>query len=250
MFQIDINSDVGEGVGNEAVLMPYLSSCNIACGGHAGDLETIDKVIALAMKHHVKIGAHPSYPDRANFGRKVLPMDASELKKSLKEQILRVSAFLPTGQAGAKEQQTSLHHVKPHGALYNKAAVDAVTANIIIETIEEIDDRLCLFVPYNSVIADLAKGRLRTMVEGFADRNYNEDYSLVSRSKKDALLTEPEKVWEHILPMITEHTLRTITGKEVSFQIETLCVHGDTTSAIEIVKYVHSQCVRHQISMV
>ncbi|MFT5752443.1 MAG: UPF0271 protein [Flavobacteriales bacterium] len=243
MFQIDINSDVGEGVGIEALLMPYLSSCNIACGGHAGDLETIEKVIALAMKHHVKIGAHPSYPDRANFGRKVLTIDASDLKLSLKEQILRVSAF-------AKAQQTSLHHVKPHGALYNKAAADAVTAKAIIETIEEIDDRLCLFVPYNSVIADLAKGRLRTMVEGFADRNYNEDYSLVSRSEKDALLTDPEKVWKHILPMITEHKLRTITGKEVSFQIDTLCVHGDTISAIEIVQHVHSQCVRHEISMV
>jgi UPF0271 protein len=250
MVQIDINSDVGEGVGNEALLMPYLSSCNIACGGHAGDPETIEKVITLAMKYEVKIGAHPSYPDRANFGRKVLQMDLTALKKSLKEQILQVSAFLPICSVGQKAQQTSLHHIKPHGALYNKAAVDEVTARLIIETIEEIDDRLCLYVPYHSVIAELAKGRLQTKVEGFADRNYNDDYSLVSRSEKEALLTDPEKVWKHIVPMITEHRLRTITGKEVSFEIDTLCVHGDTTSAIEIVKYVHAKCMQHEISIV
>ena len=243
MIQIDINSDVGEGVGNEALLMRYLSSCNIACGGHAGDSETIEKVIGLAVKYHVKIGAHPSYPDRANFGRKVLEIDASELKRSLKDQILRVSAF-------AKLQQTNLHHIKPHGALYNKAAADAITAKLIIETIEEIDDSLSLYVPYNSVISALAKGRLQTVVEGFADRNYNDDYSLVSRSKKEALLTDPEAIWNHILPMITQGKLRTITGKELPFEVDTLCVHGDTAKAIEIVKHIYHECKRTEISIV
>lgn len=243
MYQIDLNSDVGEGVGNEDIIMPYLSSCNIACGAHAGGTEIIQKVIQLAVRHHVKIGAHPSYPDRANFGRRVVPMDPIALKNSIRDQILVVSAF-------AKAQQTKLHHIKPHGALYNKAAADEKLAKLIIETVEEIDDTLCLFVPFNSVIASLAKDRLQIMVEGFADRNYNDDYSLVSRSDPKALLTNPEAVWQHIFPMITEDALTTVTGKIASFKIDTLCVHGDTESAIEIVKQLHLQCATHQISIV
>lgn len=250
MFKIDINSDVGEGVGNEASLMPYLSSCNIACGAHAGDTETIKKVVDLAIEYEVKIGAHPSYPDRANFGRTEMRMEAADLKKSIKDQILQVSALMPIRQEGIKAQLTKLHHIKPHGALYNKAAKDEAIANLIIETIEEFDDQLCLLVPYNSVIADLAKGRLAIMVEGFADRNYNEDYSLVSRSQIDAVLTDPLAVWKHIVPMITENKLSTIKGVIKPFYIDTLCVHGDTTAALEIIKHIHLQCEQHQISIV
>tara|TARA_R110001632_G_scaffold28463_1_gene75869 strand:- start:799 stop:1551 length:753 start_codon:yes stop_codon:yes gene_type:complete len=250
MLKIDINSDVGEGIGNEASLMPYLSSCNIACGAHAGDVETIKKVVDLAIKYKVKIGAHPSYPDRANFGRREMKMTAANLKKSIRSQIKLVSDCLLTGQAGLKGQQSALHHIKPHGALYNKAAKDEAIANIIIETIEEFDDQLCLFVPYNSVIADLAKDRLATMVEGFADRNYNEDYSLVSRSQIDAVLTDPDAVWKHIFSMITKNKLHTIKGVIKPFQIDTLCVHGDTTTAIEIIKHLHQRCEQNQISIV
>lgn len=243
MFQIDINSDVGEGIGNEAFLMPYLSSCNIACGAHAGDPETIEKVIRLAIEHRVKIGAHPSYPDRVNFGREVLPMDFEDLKRSLKEQIWVVSAF-------AKAQNTTLHHIKPHGALYNKAASDKVIANLIIEIIEEIDENLCLYVPYQSMIASLAEGRVQTMIEGFADRNYNEDYSLVNRSEPYALLTDPEAVWNHVHPMIVENNMIAVTGKRLPFQMDTLCVHGDTSSALAIVEQLRLQCAKHQISIV
>ena len=250
MFQIDINSDVGEGIGNEAILMPFLSACNIACGAHAGDIETIKMVVDLAIKYKVKIGAHPSYPDRANFGRKEMKMTAANLKKSIKDQIKLVSDSLAAGQAGVKGQHTSLHHIKPHGALYNKAAKDETIANLIIDTIEEFDDQLCLFVPYNSVIAELAKGRLPLMVEGFADRNYNEDYSLVARSQIDALITHPDAVWKHIFSMITENKLHTLNGVIKPFQIDTLCVHGDTISAIEIIKHLHLKCQQHQISIV
>tara|TARA_R110002051_G_scaffold8316_1_gene35024 strand:+ start:13541 stop:14290 length:750 start_codon:yes stop_codon:yes gene_type:complete len=249
MFQIDLNSDVGEGIGNEAVLMPYLSSCNIACGAHAGDAKTIKKVIDLAIQHGVKIGAHPSYPDRANFGRKEMKMTAANLKKSIRDQITLVANSIPSGQTGMKGQ-AALHHIKPHGALYNKAAKDEVIATIIIETIEEFNDQLCLFVPYNSVIADLAKGRLPIMVEGFADRNYNEDYSLVARSQIDAVLKDPEAVWKHIFSMITENKLHTIKGVIKPFHIDTLCVHGDTATAIGIIKHLHLKCKQHQISIV
>jgi len=181
MTRIDINSDVGEGIDNEAQLLPFLSSCNIACGAHAGDVETMQRVVRIAQDHKVKIGAHPGYEDKANFGRVPLDISREQLKESIRAQILRLKEITDA-------QGTKLHHIKPHGALYNKAAIDQQTATIIIETIADIDATLVLYTPYNSVILELAQGVLPVKVEGFADRNYNSDYTLVSRSRNDALI--------------------------------------------------------------
>ncbi|RMB56988.1 5-oxoprolinase subunit PxpA [Dokdonia sinensis] len=241
MKAIDINSDVGEGIGNEAQLMPYLTSCNIACGGHAGDEKTIETVICLAMKHSVKIGAHPSYPDRANFGRKEIDISDLALKASIKEQVERVAAF-------AKAYKSPLHHIKPHGALYNKAARDEKTARLIVETVLEIDENLVLYVPYKSVIATVAQGKLKTLTEGFADRAYNKDYSLASRTTEGAVLDDVADVIKHCFQMIS-NKLVTIEGHILPFYLDTLCVHGDNPQALYILEKLTTALKRSNIKI-
>ena len=242
MYSIDLNSDVGEGVGNEAQLLPYVSSCNIACGGHAGDDATIQHTIQLAIKHHVKIGAHPGYPDKENFGRKPLEISDNVLKKSLTKQIQKVKDF-------AERQHQKLHHVKVHGALYNVAAVSQNIAKLVIEVVQKIDDTLVLYVPYQSVIQKEAEGILQTKVEGFADRAYNNDYTLVNRSLPNAMIHDATKVLQHVIPMIKNKQLQTIEGDILPFSIETLCVHGDTPEALEILDQIHKGLYDDQIKV-
>ena len=240
MYSIDINSDVGEGIGNEAQLLPLLSSCNIACGGHAGDDKTIQRTIQLAIENNVKIGAHPGYPDKENFGRTILDITPTALRETLTEQIQTVKNL-------AERQHKKLHHVKAHGALYNLAAVHSKTARLIIEVVKEIDDQLILYVPYQSVIQEEAKGQLQTIVEGFADRNYNSDYTLVNRTVPNAVIHDSSAVLEHIIPMIKQQQLTTIDTRVLPFQIGTLCVHGDTPTAFNILKEIHLGLKKHQI---
>lgn len=242
MLSINLNSDVGEGVKNERHLMPYLSSCNIACGGHAGDAQSMREMLAFAKANNVKIGAHPSYPDRAHFGREAMVISATELKESIISQIKNLQKL-------ASENGQSLHHIKPHGALYNKAAVDEKTAAIIIEAIIEVDAHLKLYAPYNSTILALAKGKIETLVEGFADRNYNEDYTLVSRKNPKALLKTATKVCNHIIPMIKSQELITISGIRLPFKIDTLCVHSDTENAVLLLKAISSSLNKEQIEI-
>ena len=229
---IDINADVGEGLGNEASLMPYLDSCNIACGGHAGDKDTIRKVVDLANNNGVKVGAHPSFPDKQNFGR--LPMDitAADLYHCIKEQIRMFMGVL-------RETRTRINHVKPHGALYNMAAKDEKTARVVIEVIKSISNPIELYVPYNSVIAKLAvEEKVDIKFEAFADRNYNDDLSLVSRSKENAVIYDKELVLEHVLRMIHQGNVKTIGGKLKKIKAETICVHGDNPKALELLKFL------------
>ncbi|MEP0262297.1 5-oxoprolinase subunit PxpA [Dokdonia sp.] len=242
MYSIDLNSDVGEGIGNEASLLPLLSSCNIACGGHAGNDTIIQDTITLAIQNNVKIGAHPGYPDRENFGRKILDISKKELALSIKEQIIKVKNF-------AERQNQKLHHVKVHGALYNLASVDVDIARLIIQVVEEINKDIVLYVPYHSVIQEEAKERLHLCIEGFADRNYNNDYTLVNRTLKGAVIHDVTKVLTHVIPMIKEQLLTTIDNKMLPFGIDTLCVHGDTTTALQILRELHIGLKRHQIEI-
>ena len=230
---IDINADVGEGLHNEAQLMPYLNSCNIACGGHAGDAETMKTVIRLAEEYQVKIGAHPSFPDRENFGRNILNISSEALKKSLMAQ-------LESFQEVISSERATLHHVKPHGALYNLAAKDAATAEVILEAMKSLHIEAKLYAPYGSMLAKLAyrKG-IPVVYEAFADRNYQEDLSLVPRSRPHALITEPKAVFEQVQRMVLEGKVHTETGKEVPIKAATFCVHGDQENALEILKYLN-----------
>lgn len=227
---IDINADVGEGLNNEAQLMPFLSSCNIACGGHAGDDKTMLEVVKLAKAHKVKIGAHPSFPDQENFGRQIIKISCADLYTSLKQQVRSLMQVL-------RKEYIMLHHVKPHGALYNLAAVDEKTAKVIIEVVKSIALPIYLYVPYGSVIADLAqKENVKITYEAFADRNYNTDLTLVSRSQTNAVITNPDEVFEHVKRMIFQQKVKTISGVEVGIKAETFCVHGDNPEAIKLVQ--------------
>lgn len=240
---IDINADVGEGIGNEAKLMPYLSSCNIACGGHAGEAETMTEVVKLAKKNNVKIGAHPSFPDKANFGRVNMKISAADLYSSLKQQIRGLQSVLHCENA-------QLHHIKPHGALYNLAAKDEKIALVIIEVVKSIAMPVKLYAPFKSVIAELASNEnIQVTFEAFADRNYNEDLSLVSRKNDIALLIEKDKVLQHVLLMVKHQKVKAISRVEVAIKASTFCVHGDTKNAIEILKYLNRELPKHQVEI-
>lgn len=240
---IDINCDVGEGIGNEEDLFPIISSCNIACGGHAGDVGTMASIVQLAKEHRVKIGAHPSYPDRENFGRVSIPMATMELQKSIGHQMDTFMEVLRTCHG-------NLHHIKPHGALYNDVAKDEVLAQCLLNAIQPYKDASFLYVPYNSVIAKLAGEQgFKIKWEAFGDRNYNEDLSLVSRMYPNAMIEEPEAVMNHISFMVRESHVMTVTNEKVKILADTFCIHGDTASALEILMYLSERLPLQNIAI-
>lgn len=240
-YRIDINADVGEGIGNEAELMPLLSSCNIACGGHAGDYNTMTEVVRLAKQHEVKIGVHPSFPDRDNFGRVVLELSEKVLFDSLKAQISNLLNVL-------NEQDASLHHIKPHGALYNLATKDEVTARVIVEVVNSLGMQVKLYAPYKSVMASLAEqNAIEVVYEAFADRNYNTDLSLVSRNYDNAILHNEADVLAHVLRMVKDQNVLSIQGEILPIKAATFCVHGDTLNALEILKYLRLELPKQDV---
>ncbi|MRH99627.1 5-oxoprolinase subunit PxpA [Kriegella sp. EG-1] len=238
---IDINSDVGEGFNNEEALMPLLSSCNIACGAHAGDNQTITRVAKLAKINNVKVGAHPSYPDRINFGRKSLNLTSNELISSVKEQMETFSSLI-------KEQNIKLHHIKPHGALYNDMLNNVGLTTIFLKAIESYKENVYLFAPYGSVFANVAhKNKFSVILEAFADRNYNDDLSLVSRKDAKALINKPSLVLKHIISIVKEKRIETYKGVKVPIEAKTFCIHSDTPNALEILVYLTDQLPNNNI---
>lgn len=242
MRTIDINCDMGEGGVFDAQIMPLISSCNIACGGHAGNLSTIIKTIELAQKYNVRIGAHPSYPDAKNFGRKAFNISNTQLKKTIKEQIERVNQEI-------KRRGIQLHHIKPHGALYNELKTSTEQSEIIIESIEEINPNLVLFVPPKSAILNMAKNRLKVQIEGFADRRYNSDLSLTSRSAPNAVLDDKHEVFNQVVNMVVNKTIHSTNGNELHQQFNTICVHSDTPNSLEILEYLNHQLPKKNIKI-
>jgi len=231
---IDINCDVGEGINNEHLLMPYITSCNIACGGHAGDVETMTTVVKLAQKHNVKIGAHPSYPDKENFGRKSIQLTKQELSNTI---LLQIKAL----EHVVHQLNLQLHHIKPHGALYNDIAKDQSLANTFLDAIKEYRNKYALYVPFGSVIAKVAlQQNFNIIYEAFADRNYNDDLSLVSRKEKNAVLTDITKIIDHITLIKKEGKVKTISGKQLPLKGATFCVHSDTSNSAQIVKSIYT----------
>ncbi|MEC7262717.1 MAG: 5-oxoprolinase subunit PxpA [Bacteroidota bacterium] len=242
-FAIDINCDVGEGIGNEVEIFPYISSCNIACGGHAGTEESMSEVVDLALQYGVKIGAHPSYPDKENFGREVLNISNEMLIQSIKEQMHVFETIL-------NQKKAPLHHIKAHGALYNETAKDWGLAKTYLEAISAYRKKAILYVPFGSVVSELAMEMgFQIWYEAFADRNYNADLSLVSRKLPNSLIEQPDLVVEHVLPIIKNHKVKAVNDEFMNIDAKTLCVHGDTASALEILMYLSQELPKHQVQI-
>lgn len=240
-LKIDINADVGEGIGNEDQLFPLISSCNIACGGHAGNLETMLSVVRLAKKNNLKIGAHPSFPDRKNFGRKIMNISKYKLVKSLKNQIQALKTILI-------QENVDLNHIKPHGALYNFASNDKETARIIIDLTKEINTKL--YAPYSSLISKMAREEgVKICNELFIDRNYNSNLTLVSRDNPNALIENSNEMFKHVYNIINNKII-SVDKKEISVEFDTLCIHGDNPNAIELLEELHLKLNNIEIKII
>jgi 5-oxoprolinase (ATP-hydrolysing) subunit A len=228
--QIDLNADVGESfgpwpMGDDERLIPLVSSVNIACGAHAGDPATIVRTVRLALAHGVAIGAHPGYPDLAGFGRRDLDMAADDLEATL---IVQVGAV----QAVARSQGTSVGHVKPHGALYNRAARDAGVANAVVAAIAGLDPGLVLVGLAGSALLEAGRSAgLAVRAEGFADRAYEADGSLRDR-RLDGAILDPAAAADQAVSIARDRSVTTAAGRRLSIEAETICLHGDGPDAV------------------
>ena len=234
-LSIDLNADLGEGSGHDAELFELISSANIATGFHAGDSDTMHAAISAAKKQRVAVGAHPSFFDRENFGRKEQTIPAEEVFDAVAYQ-------LGIFQAIASALDVQPNHVKPHGALYNMAVRDEKIAEAIAHAILAVDPALILFAPANSAMELAGKNAgLKVAREIFADRNYLNDGWLVPRTRPDALLHDPNEAAERVLRMLREGKVRSVDGCDVEVNGETICVHGDTPGAVEFARKLRTR---------
>lgn len=237
MKQIDINCDMGESygagiVGNDEALMPLVSSANIACGFHGGDPTVMHRTVTLALKHGVSIGAHPSYPDLQGFGRRNMQMSAQEIYDLILYQAGALEAF-------ARAAGGALHHLKPHGALYNHAAKDAETATAIAHALHYFNKDLFLYGPAGSEIQKAALGLgLGFCAEAFADRTYRADGSLTPRTEPGALIRDVVQALKQVETMIDQQAVMATDGVLVQMPAETICIHGDGLHAEEFAKAI------------
>jgi len=234
-LQVDLNADLGEGAGHDAELFELISSANIATGFHAGDSDTMHAAVCAAKEHSVAVGAHPSFFDRENFGRK-------ELKVSNEEVFDAVAYQLGIFQAVASAVGMRPNHVKPHGALYNMAVRDKKLADAIARAITSVDPKLILFAPDNTELARAGEAHgLQIAREVFGDRNYLNDGWLVPRTRPDALLRDPKEAAHRVLRMLRQGKVRSVEGHDVDVRAETICVHGDTPGAVEFARELRTQ---------
>ena len=229
---VDLNADVGEGCGQDAALFPLISSANIACGYHAGDAQTMRETVALARDHAVNIGAHPSFPDRENFGRREMHLSAAELHTCIAAQIESLAAV-------AAAEGVRLAHVKPHGALYNMAARDRELAEVIVRAVASVDAGLMIFgLAGSALIAAGARLGLWTVSEVFADRGYQRDGTLLPRDQPGSVLHDDAQVARRAVDMVVEGSVVSADGSLVTLQAETICIHGDTPGAAQMARQV------------
>lgn len=235
MLPIDINCDLGEDFASDELIMPYITSTNIACTYHAGNEESMKNIVLLAKKHNVNIGAHPSFLDKENFGR-------TELKTSPEEVYVVVRDQLIILQKVVSENNTVLHHVKPHGALYNIAAKDPTIAKAICSAVKEFNLRLKIYGLSNSCLITEANAiGLTAMNEVFADRTYQDDGSLTPRTMPKALIEDENKAVEQVLQMVQYGTVKTVSGKQIPVHAETVCIHGDGKYAVQFAQRLNKE---------
>ena len=236
-MEININCDLGEkskfhSTKYDPDLLKIVNSANIACGFHAGDEETMKNTIEISKINNVSIGAHPSFNDPLNFGRKRISLSRNEIKKLIIDQYEILQGI-------AENLDTVVTHIKPHGALNNMACEDLNLSRILAETIFNIDKNLIYLVPTGSKMETAAmEFNMKIACEIFADRNYEDDGNLVSRSKADAIITDPEKCKKHVLEMVKNQSLNCLSGKKIPCQIDSICIHGDNTQSLETAKQI------------
>jgi 5-oxoprolinase (ATP-hydrolysing) subunit A len=232
---IDLNCDLGEGAGRDGELMPLITSANIACGAHAGNLESMIETVELALKHKVGIGAHPGYFDLANFGRterEISPHEAGRLVLLQVEQLHEV--------AGSR-----LRHVKLHGAFYNQVSRDAALAETVVSDLARLWPRLILFALAGSKLARIAQARgLRVAEEAFADRTYQRDGSLTPRSQPGALIQDEQAAVDQVLRIVRDGVVRSIDGVDVPLRADTVCLHGDGPNAVAFAARIATELKR------
>ena len=240
-ISIDLNADLGEGDDSDAELLGIVSSCNIACGGHAGDTQSMHATVAAAVANDVAVGAHPSYPDRKGFGRRSLYLSGEALYESLVQQL---AAF----RTVCESRGATVSHVKPHGALYNDAAADPDLAAIIVRSISEFSERPCLVGLPDGALAALAKSSGADYVcEAFIDRGYLADGRLVPRSDAGAVHTDPDVIAAQAVSIAVRKCVRSVTGDVIPLVADTLCVHGDTPGAASAAGRVRDVLLREGV---
>lgn len=248
MMSIDLNCDMGESygvytLGYDEAAMPYVTSINVACGFHASDPSTMLKTIRLAKKYGVAIGAHPSFPDLAGFGRRFMEVSTEEIKADVIYQIGALWAL-------CKTEGLTLQHVKVHGALYNTAEKDSEVAAAIAEAIKAVDSALYMVCLANSAMVTAAKNvGVKYVEEAFADRSYTKQGTLVSRKQPGAVIHDPAIVAKRVVSMVKDKSVQTIEGEVIPISAQTICVHGDTPGAVEMITAIIDQCKQHDIAL-
>ena len=239
--QVDINCDLGEGMAHDADIMPFISSANIACGFHAGDENTMRQTILLTLENNVAIGAHISFPDKIHFGRTEMHLPKNEIHELVLQQLAAIDKI--AGSLGAE-----IHHVKPHGALYNMSARDAELANTIAAAVKQFNPGFILYgLSGSHSIREAKRIGLQTASETFADRYYNDDGSLISRKLSNAMIEDEGKMIGQVLQMIQKGTVTTLNGKIIPVLAETICIHGDGKHALAFAKIISSALKKENI---
>lgn len=243
MMSIDLNCDMGEGLPHDAELMPFISSANIACGYHAGDTRTMQRTVELALQHGVAIGAHPGFNDAAHFGRNEMHLPEHALYELVGDQLLLLSRV-------ARDFKTQLHHVKPHGALYNMAAINFSMAETIAKAVKMVNPFLVLYGLSGSKLISAARAAgLKTASEVFADRSYQDDGNLTPRSQPNAMIKLEEEAATQVLQMVRQQTVTSVNRKPVPILAETICIHGDGEKAVSFAKHIHHTLEQNNIEI-
>ena len=243
-MEININCDLGEkselhSIDNDPELLDIVNSANIACGYHAGDEQTMNMVIKISKKNGVSIGAHPSFNDPENFGRKRMNLNNSEIKKLIFDQYEILQSI-------AQKNNEEVTHIKPHGALNNMACEDLDLAITLASAIIEINKDIIYLVPTGSKMEKAAKKfNMKIACEIFADRNYEDNGNLVSRNKPNALIIDPEQAQKHVLSMVKNQAINCLSGKQIPCEIDSVCIHGDNKRALETAKSIKDKLVNN-----
>ncbi|OOR99802.1 lactam utilization protein LamB [Haemophilus paracuniculus] len=243
MMYVDLNADLAEGFAFDEALLGVVSSANIACGLHAGDAITIQNALTVAKRHGVRVGAHPSFPDRENFGRSEMQLPPQALKAHLLYQLGALQALC--NNAGVP-----ISYVKPHGALYNQASRDPELARLIAETVHQFNPNLKLMGLSGSLMLSVAEQvGLGTISEVFADRRYQPDGSLVPRSHPQAKIEDEQEAIEQVIQMITTQTATALDGSTINIKVESICLHGDNAHALLFAEKIRAELTTRGIEI-